>query len=78
MKSSKEPQRVKGTDYVNSMRLILQLYGIICGTCAFISTCLSEAHGLSNQQAKKLVSLLALSLARFVKARSQKQNQLPP
>ena len=38
MKSSKE--RVKGTDYVNSTYLILQLYSIICGVCAFISSCL--------------------------------------
>ena len=40
MESSKE--KVKGTDYVNSMRLILQLYSIICGACAFISPCLGH------------------------------------
>ena len=68
MKSSKE--RVKGTDHVNSMRLILQLW------CMRIYFILFEARDLSNQQAKKLVSLLALSLARPVKARSQKLNHL--
>ena len=30
----------KVTDYVNSMCLILQLYRIICGVCAFILSCL--------------------------------------
>ena len=76
MKSSEE--RVNGTDYVNSTCLILQFYGIICGTCALISSILFGARDLSNQQAKKLVSLLALSLARPVKARSQKRILLPP
>ncbi len=38
MKSLKE--RVKGTDYVNSTSLILQLYSIICGACTLISSCL--------------------------------------
>ena len=36
MKSSKE--RVKGTDYVNSM----SLYSIICGACTLISSCLGH------------------------------------
>ena len=36
MKSSKE--RLKGTDYVNSTRLILQLCSIVCCTCALISS----------------------------------------
>ena len=70
MKSSKE--REKGTDYVNSTHLMynnlwrMRIYFILFG-----------ARDLSNQQAKKLVSLLALSLARPVKARNQKQNLLP-
>ena len=40
LKSSKE--RLKDIDYVNSMRLILQLYSIICCACALISSCLGH------------------------------------
>ena len=40
MKSSKE--RVKGTDYVNSIGLTLQLYSTICGTRTLISACLGH------------------------------------
>ena len=36
------------------------------------------AHGQINQLAKKLVSLLAVSLERLVNARSQIPNLLPP
>ena len=36
------------------------------------------ARGQNNQLAKKLVSLLAVSLERFVNARSQIQNLLSP
>ena len=35
-------------------------------------------HGQINQLAKKLISLLVVSLERFVKARSQIQSLLPP
>ena len=35
------------------------------------------ARGQINQLAKKLVSLLAVSLERFVKARNKTQNPLP-
>ena len=54
MKSTKE--RVKGTDYVNSMGLIV--HNLWRMRIYFI---LFRARDLSNQQAKKLVSLLALS-----------------
>ena len=74
MKNSKE--RVEGTDYVNSMHLILQLYHNLWRMRIYFI--LFEARDLSNQQAKKLISLLALSLAKPVKTRSQKQNLLPP
>ena len=68
MKSSKE--KVKGTDYVNSSIALFVAHVHLFHPV--------EARDLSNQQAKKLVSLLALSLARSVKARSQKQNLLSP
>ena len=71
MNSSKE--RVKGTDYVNCTCLILQLCSII-KLLWHMHIILFEARDLSNAQAKKLVSLFALSLARPVKARSQKRN----
>ena len=76
MKNSKE--RVKGTDYVNSMHLILQLAVLHNLWHMRIYFILFETRNLSNQPAKKLISLLTLSLARPVKARSQKHNLLPP
>ena len=43
-----------------------------------LSYILFEHVGYTNQEAKKLVSLLAVSLARRAKARSKIQNLLPP
>ena len=55
-------------DNILHIYLTLRILSVLeCHTC-----------DLSNQQAKELVSLLAVSLARPVKARSQKQNLLPP
>ena len=74
MKNPKE--RIKGTDNVNSTHLIMQYVVLDNLWCTRIDFIPFEACYLSNQQAKKLVSLLALSLTRPVKARNQEQNLL--
>ena len=66
-------ERVKSIDYVNSTCMMLH------------STSVAHVHllypvrapDLINQLAKKLVSSLAISHTRCVKARCQKQNLLP-
>ena len=63
--------RVKGIDYVNSMHIMLHCSIV---ACVHLSV---WARDPTNQQAKKLVSLFAISLAKPVKARSQVQNLLP-
>ena len=71
--SLKRSQYGKGdTDYVNSMRMMLH-----CSTLAHAHLLHPiRACDLINQLAKKLITLLAISLVTRVKARSQKRNLL--
>ena len=63
---------MKGIDYVNSMRKMLQSRIVVHAQAYLVhpvGTC-----GLTNQQTKKLVSSIAISLARLAKARSEIQS----
>ena len=67
---------LKGIDFVNSTRKELHSRIVMSVHVHLLHPIL--ARGLTNQQPKKLVSLLAVSIARLAKARSEIQNLLPP